>query len=103
MLDESYFYEYADNGEYCYPKTNILKNKFNILDENKLRDVERSLVMARYFEMERCGVTGDFSLKHLQNIHFYLFQEEMIIASQQASICRYQPMEKLMQKCIHAQ
>ena len=75
MNDNSYDYEYYDNGDYCYPKTNVLRNKFNIRDEVKLREVERKFSMARYFELEKHGITDDFSLDHLCNIHHYLFQD----------------------------
>jgi len=76
MKDIDYNYEYEDrDGKYCYPKTNVLKNKLDIRNVEELRTVERELSMARYFSLESKGVTGDFSLQHLKSIHKYLFQD----------------------------
>lgn len=76
MKDIDYSYEYEDgDGKYCYPKTNVLRNKFDIKNIEELRSAERELSMARYFSMEAKGVTGDFSLEHLKSIHKWLFQD----------------------------
>lgn len=76
MKDMEYSYEYQDEEEkYCYPKSNVLKNKLHIRDLDTLYNAERELSMARYFALEKQGVTGDFSLQHLCSIHKYLFQD----------------------------
>ncbi len=76
MKDLEYFYEYDEKDEkYCYPNTNVLKNKLDIRDADTLHSVEREMTMVRYFALEKDGVTGDFSLKHLCSIHEYLFQD----------------------------
>jgi len=75
MMDEYYRYEYEDNGQYCYPHTHILKNKLDIRDKDELFKVEQELSSARYFEIVKRPIPGDFSLKHLQAIHKYLFQD----------------------------
>lgn len=71
-MDYSYEYEDSDN-KYCYPGTDVLRNKLNIQDKDTLHEAERELSMARYFAMEEKGVTGDFSLKHICSIHKELF------------------------------
>ena len=60
MHDESYFYEYEENDEYCYPKTNVLKNTFNIHDEKELRNIERSIepIRATRRQSSRCAARG---------------------------------------------
>lgn len=76
MKDLDYSYEYNETDRsYCYPNTNVLKNKCGIRDADELYSMERELTMARYFSLEKEGVTGDFSLKHLCSIHEYLFQD----------------------------
>ncbi|SDI39713.1 cell filamentation protein [Pseudobutyrivibrio sp. 49] len=75
MMDEYYRYEYEDNGQYCYPHTHILKNKLDIHDKDELFKVEQELSSARYFELVKHPIPGDFSLDHLCAIHRYLFQD----------------------------
>lgn len=44
MKDMDYSYVYEDNdNKYCYPNTNILKNKLGLIDADILRDAEREL------------------------------------------------------------
>ena len=73
--DYQYEYEESTDKSYCYPNTNILKNKFGIMDMSILYEAEREYSMVRYAELENMGVTGRFDLKHLQAIHRYLFQD----------------------------
>lgn len=77
MKDQEYNYSYDDKGDikYCYPGTNILKNKLNIRDLDTLHDAERDYSAVRQAELDKKGVTGDFSLKHLCSIHEQLFQD----------------------------
>lgn len=69
-----YFYEEGDE-KYCYKNSNILINKLNIKDAILLQKAERDLTEQRYYALLKEGVTGDFTLKHLQSIHQYLFQD----------------------------
>ena len=71
----SYFYDEAGDKKYCYPGTNILKNKLNIRDLDVLHDAERDYSSVRHAEIYRQGITGDFTLKHLCSIHKQLFQD----------------------------
>ena len=43
MKDQEYDYFYEDKGDrkYCYPGTNVLKNKLNIQDLDFLHEAER--------------------------------------------------------------
>jgi cell filamentation protein len=62
----------ATEDPYVYPGTDILRNRFGIIDAELLNRVERRLVSQR----ARQGVpSGDFDLKHLCAIHRHLFQE----------------------------
>lgn len=77
MKDQEYDYFYEDEGdvEYCYPGTNVLKNKLGIRDLDVLHDAERDYSSVRQAELIIKGVTGDFSMKHLCSIHKQLFQD----------------------------
>ena len=57
---------------YVYPGTSVLKNKFNIRDQEELARAERLAVQAR---MEQGVPRGDFDLAHLRAIHRHLFQD----------------------------
>lgn len=77
MKDQEYDYFYDDeqDAKYCYPGTNILKNKLDIRDLDILHEAERDFSSVRQAELSNMGVTGDFSFKHLCAIHKQLFQD----------------------------
>ena len=77
MKDQEYDFFYEDKGdtEYCYPGTNILKNKLNIQNLERLHEAERDYSSIRQVELYKQGISGDFSLKHLCSIHKQLFQD----------------------------
>lgn len=61
-----------DDDPYCYPGTNVLKNRLGITDPAQLDKVERQLVVQRTAE----GVPkGKFDLAHLRAIHRHLFMD----------------------------
>ena len=60
---------------YCYPETEVLYNKFGIMDGNILADAERDFSSVRQAEFYLGGQIGDFSLKYLCDIHRQLFQD----------------------------
>lgn len=77
MKDQEYDYFYDDeqDAKYCYPGTNVLKNKLDIRDLDRLHEAERDFSSVRQAELSNMGVTGDFSFKHLCSIHKQLFQD----------------------------
>lgn len=66
------FYDVRDSI-YCYPNSNILKNKLNIQDAEKLKQVETQLVLIKLYELRQQGITGDFSKEHFIAIHQFIF------------------------------
>lgn len=68
------FYE-ARNSIYCYPESNVLVNKFNIKNYDKLMEIETDIVIYKSFELRQEGITGNFDIEHLTGIHKYLFNE----------------------------
>ena len=77
MKDQEYDYFYDDeqDAKYCYPGTNVLKNKLDIKDLDTLHEAERDYSAVRQAELVGQGVTGDFSFKHLCSIHKHLFSD----------------------------
>ena len=69
--------KYSTSGDkiYCYPKSNVLKNKLDIRDLDTLHEAERDYSAVRQAELVGQGVTGDFSFKHLCSIHKHLFSD----------------------------
>lgn len=60
---------------YCYPNSDVLVNKLDIRDMDKLHDFERRLTMLRLSELLDKPVIGKFDFEHLQSIHGYIFQD----------------------------
>lgn len=60
---------------YCYPDSEVLKNKMGIRNMEKLRQLERKLTMLRILELVDKPIDGKFDLEHLQSIHRYIFQD----------------------------
>lgn len=60
---------------YVYPGTNILKNKFNIKDEKRLRIKERGVTTSKINELMEKEPPKEFNFEYLKNIHKYIFQD----------------------------
>ncbi len=60
---------------YCYPNSDVLINKLDIRDLDKLHVFERKLTMLRLLELMDSPINGRFDFKHLQAVHKYIFQD----------------------------
>lgn len=61
-----------DDDPYCYPGTDVLRNRLGITDPAQLDKAERRLVVQR----TAAGIPkGRFDLAHLRTIHRHLFQD----------------------------
>ncbi|MBR3430963.1 MAG: Fic family protein [Clostridia bacterium] len=60
---------------YCYPDSDVLKNKLGIVNQEKFHEVERKLTAIRINDLIRKPYRGRFDLDHLRSIHFYIFQD----------------------------
>ena len=60
---------------YCYPDSNVLKNKFEITELGLLHEIEREMTMVRVADLMQSPLRGTFDLKHLCDIHYYIFQD----------------------------
>lgn len=65
----------AVNSIYCYPNSNVLVNKLNIKDNNKLAIIERKLVLLKLYELRQNKQIGDFDIYHFLSIHMFLFED----------------------------
>lgn len=65
---------YAVSGSiYCYPDSNVLKNRFGLRNSARLKEVETDLSTIRQKDLLEHPVQGYFSINHLCRIHRYLF------------------------------
>lgn len=73
MTDYSYSYEWDER--YCYPHSNVLKNKFGITNPDDLRDAERELTSLRLAAAKLNPIKGKFDFDHLRRIHRAIFSD----------------------------
>ena len=66
---------YDADDTYCYPGTDVLRNKAEITDANELDAYEGELSTLRSIEILENPIVGQFDLAHLQRIHLALFQD----------------------------
>lgn len=62
-------------SRYCYPDSDVLINKLDLRDQKQLDRAESKLVTIRLTELYMRPIKGIFDLSHLQNIHYYIFQD----------------------------
>ena len=60
---------------YCYPDTDVLKNKLGIKDVDLLKEAETELTQLRLYKLQREPIEGRFTATHFQKIHKYIFQD----------------------------
>lgn len=60
---------------YLYPGTDILKNVLGIKDKQMLDDAEADYVSLRLRELAENPLDGDYSVRHLAEMHKYIFQD----------------------------
>ena len=61
--------------KYVYPDTNILINKFDCRDEDKLREIEALSTGGNLAYLQLHPIKGNFDFKHLKDIHHFIFQD----------------------------
>ena len=82
---------YKDIGSiHCYPGTNILINKLNIKDGNKLLKYEAKITAAKSLALRQKGITGNFDVEHFKSIHKFLFEDIYLFAGilRDENICK---------------
>ena len=66
---------YDADDTYCYPGSDVLRNKAELTDANELDAYEGELSTLRSLEILEKPIEGQFDLAHLQKIHLALFQD----------------------------
>jgi cell filamentation protein len=66
---------YDADDTYCYPGTDVLRNKAEITDTQDLDAYEGEVSTLRSIEILENPLAGQFDLAHLQRIHLSLFQD----------------------------
>ena len=66
---------YDADDTYCYPGTDVLRNKAEITNAQDLDTYEGELSTLRSIEILESPIAGQFDLAHLQRIHLALFQD----------------------------
>ncbi len=74
-MNKNYKYDYEWDSRYCYPNSFVLKNKLGLRDAEQLHIAEREITSVRILEARVNPIPGSFDLKHLQDIHRYIFKD----------------------------
>ena len=72
---EKYNYTYEGSEGYCYPGTNVLKNKLGIKDDNSLTNAEREITSIKMLILYNDPISTDYSFNTLCNIHKTIFED----------------------------
>lgn len=73
MPDYSYDYEY--DKTYCYPSSNVLKNKLNIRNAADLQEAERNITALRLLELKQANPEGSLDFPYFKQLHYHIFQD----------------------------
>ena len=60
---------------YCYPHSNVLKNKLNIRDNKLLKTAEEEITLIKQMELLKNPIKGNFTKAHFMNIHKFIFED----------------------------
>ncbi len=60
---------------YCYPDSDVLKNKLNIKDRDELKQAEEEITALKQYMLMESPIKGRFSKTQLLNIHRFLFED----------------------------
>jgi cell filamentation protein len=63
------------NSKYCYPETDVLRNKLNIHDGNALKQAETDIVSVKQNYLLTHPIAGYFTPNHICRIHKFLFSD----------------------------
>ena len=72
---EKYDYIYKGSEGYCYPGTDILKNKFGIKDDNALATAEREITSLKILKLYNMPIAEKFNFDALCQIHKIIFED----------------------------
>jgi cell filamentation protein len=70
-----YNYGYHGFENYCYPGTDVLINKLNIRDDERLSKAERDITRLKLLKLFQAPVPKEFDFPLLCNIHKNIFED----------------------------
>lgn len=93
-----YDYEYEYDPVYCYPGSDVLRNKMDIRDQDRLSKIERDISFIKTTELMKKASGVSFTTEHLCSIHAFLFgdlydwagQIRTVDISKGASFCKHE-------------
>lgn len=65
---------------YCYPDSDVLKNKLNIRDRDELKRAEEEITTLKQYILMESPIKGRVSKTQLMNIHRFLFEDIYLFA-----------------------
>ena len=60
---------------YCYPDSDVLKNKLNIRNRDELKQAEEEITALKQYMLMESPIKGKFTKTQLMNIHRCLFED----------------------------
>jgi cell filamentation protein len=72
---EKYNYTYEGSENYCYPGTDILKNKLGIRDDVALTVAEREITSLKLLKLYKIPTVEEFNFETLCKIHEIIFED----------------------------
>jgi len=67
--------DYEGDDFYSYHGTNVLMNRFDIRDYDKLQEIERNISFAKIIELRKHPLKGVLDLAYLQRLHRFIFED----------------------------
>jgi len=74
-MNDKYYYEFEWDSVYCYPHSNVLKNKLNITGQQELEIAERAITSVKATQASVNHIRGRFGVNHLKRMHKFLFED----------------------------
>lgn len=68
-----YDYEFEYDSVYCYPNSDVLRNRMDIRDQDRLSKIERDISFIKSTELMKKTSGVSFTAEHLCSIHAFLF------------------------------
>lgn len=93
----------------CYEGTTCLINKFDIKDENILKDLETTVTFSKITEYSLNPLFNTFDVNHYKEIHKYLFEDiydwageyrTVDMSKKGTSFAKAESIDELMTKCF---
>ena len=75
MDSDDLLYDYGEDTIYCYPGTNVLKNKAGITNTKDLNDFERGITFLMDAKFNGYPFKGKLDFNYVKQLHKFLFEQ----------------------------